>query len=219
MKKLAQVVDQVSKELGLSKNQLSLKIGKSRNYLSEIIRNGVSVEKEQEIIGLLLELIDDEVKFLRKQVIDLEAEKAQRHLELVHYENGCENTIDNLEATIAEKDEYINKQDGIINNVRDKNKNLEHQITILKKDLDYKEGVIRKQNYSIKEDKEKIEVTTKYVGIVENENKNLEEKHWIQYDYIQEIKKELSREKRNHNVTRVAGLVSFVALLILLLIK
>lgn len=72
MKSLEQVIYVVQHELDCSISELSRKLGKSRNYLFTHMKNRPSEEKEQEIINLLLELVDDENTMLRNVVVEQE---------------------------------------------------------------------------------------------------------------------------------------------------
>jgi chromosome segregation ATPase len=124
MKTLLQAVEQVESELQISRGQLSLKIGKSRNYLSESIRKGLKKEREDKLIQVLYELVDGEVGMLRKDNDNLNL------LSNVLYSENMQlnEELDNLQATILEKNEHIKIQDGIINNVREKNNGLEKDL-------------------------------------------------------------------------------------------
>lgn len=72
MKTLNDIINAVQHETQLPRYKISLKIGKSKNYLSEVLRSGVSPKKEQEIINLLLNLVDDEMEMLRNVLADKE---------------------------------------------------------------------------------------------------------------------------------------------------
>ena len=98
MKTLKDVVKIVQHELDCSISELSRKLGKSRNYLFTHLKNGLSAEKEQEIIKLLLELVDDENRMLR-------------------------NVFSEQEETITAYRDKIAVQDEEINGLKEENRN------------------------------------------------------------------------------------------------
>lgn len=110
MKTLNDVINAVQHETQLSRSQLSLKIGKSRNYLSEVLRSGVSHEKEQEIIALLLDLVDDEVAMLRRENASINRNN-----------NELYSIVQDLEKDLATKNLFIDGLDmenkGLLDNI------------------------------------------------------------------------------------------------------
>lgn len=216
-------MSKISKDMGMGRNFIQQKLKKKNTDQEDIhsltwriVNKYIPANNDvDEIINLVHEnhMLKKESKdrefFIKEQQKRLKSSSSQIQSKF--------DEIDNLVATIAEKDEYINKQDGIINNVREKNKNLEHQITILKKDLDYKEGVIRKQNHRVKSIKEEIKGDFEELNRKEKEHaeKVFNEQRITQEGVVNKLEKQV--QERNKDYKRILYLFAFFTTIDLIL--
>lgn len=107
MKTLKDVVKIVQHELDCSISELSRKLGKSRNYLNTMSSKELSAEKEQEIIKLLLELVDDENRMLRNVVSEQEETLTAYRLKFKEMVNESLNEVEEKNNTISHLHERL----------------------------------------------------------------------------------------------------------------
>ena len=182
MKSLQQVIHAVQYELDCSISELSRKLGKSRNYLFTHMKNRPSEEKEQEIINLLLELVDDENTMLRNVVVEQE-ETITAYLEKLR------EVINEKLSVIEEKNNTIpHLHERLINTSRKLNERTESQNativelnnTITTKDLfiDGQDEEIEKLNKTLNSYRSLSDIQAQVIEKLKMENK--EESELIQ---------------------------------------
>ena len=153
MKTLKDVVKIVQHELDCSISELSRKLGKSRNYLFTHLKNGLSAEKEQEIIKLLLELVDDENRMLRNVVSEQEETITAYRLKFKEMINESLNEVEEKNNTISHLHERLMSTSRACNKKTESQNStiVELKNTIATKDLfiDGQDSEIRKANETI----------------------------------------------------------------------
>lgn len=151
---LIDVVDFLKEQHGMSMSDISKDLGKGRNFISEAINRGYKDEEQYTYLGA--RIMDrlfgfgdsfDFYKFLNKK----------HQSELYETEKAGNNVIDGLHERIASMEERSNQlvessrtlvaKDVEVVSLKEKNKSLEHRITMLNKNIDsydeYRKRAIR----------------------------------------------------------------------------
>lgn len=75
MQTLKSKIEQAKQELNISTSELSRRMGYSRNYVSNMVSNGCTTKKQQEMISIINSILSGEVIKTDKQVIAELSEK------------------------------------------------------------------------------------------------------------------------------------------------
>ena len=214
MKTLKDVVKIVQHELDCSISELSRKLGKSRNYLFTHLKNGLSAEKEQEIINSLLELVDDENRMLRNVVSEQEEtitayrlkfkemineglneveEKnntiSHLHERLISTSRACNKKTESQNATIVELNNTIATKDLSIDGKDTEIEKLNKSLNSYRSLSDAQAGVVEKLKVENKEARKAMNDGSDTIGKVNN--------HILKQDeFIEKLIIDISKEKQ-----------------------